>query len=217
MEEIVSAEAIKGEILEDAGNKAARILEEAEAESARAVAAMEAKAQAVVEEIMRTSEAGSLRFRMETLARLPLERTRMRTAFVDARMRESLASFFGAMGVDRVAALAEGMLARGAPYLSGKAVSLGWKGLSDTAARAIAGRVLEAASSVDLAEEDFLPAPGLVARAVDGSMVLRATMDLVEERLLEENRGELARALCAEALDADASGTGVSGAGVSSP
>jgi len=41
----------------------------------------------------------------------------------------------------------------------------------------------------------------MVARATDGSVLMRATMDLVEGRLLGEKRGELARALCAGALD----------------
>ena len=49
-------------------------------------------------------------------------------------------------------------------------------------------------------EDPSLPAPGLVARVSDGSVALRATMDLVEERLLDRRRGELAKACCAEAL-----------------
>jgi V/A-type H+/Na+-transporting ATPase subunit E len=201
MEEIVSTDVIQGEILDDARRKAARMLEEAEAESERTMVAVEAKADAVVEEIMRTSAARSERFRMETMARLPLERTRMRTVFVDTRLREALAAYIDALGEDRVAFLAEEMLARGSSFLAGKAVVLGRSGLSEASARAIAGRVLRTAESVDFAEDDSLPAPGLFARARDGSVVLWATMDLLEERLLDEHRGEFARALCAEALD----------------
>jgi vacuolar-type H+-ATPase subunit E/Vma4 len=201
MEEIVSADVIQGEILDDARRKAARMLEEAEAESERTMVAVEAKADAVVEEIMRTSAARSERFRMETMARLPLERTRMRTVFVDTRLREALAAYIDALGEDRVASLAEEMLARGSSFLAGKAVVLGRRGLSEASARAIAGRILTAAESVDFDEDDALPAPGLFARARDGSVALWATMDLLEERLLDEHRGEFARALCAEALD----------------
>jgi vacuolar-type H+-ATPase subunit E/Vma4 len=201
MEEIVSAGAIQNEILDDARKKAARMLEEAEMESARTIVAVKAKADAVVEEIMRTSEAGSERFRMETMARLPLERTRMQTVFVDTRLREALASYVDSLSEERVASLAEEMLARGSSFLEGKAVALARRGLSETAARAIAGRVLTAAASVDFTEDEALPTPGLVARARDGSVVLWATMDLLEERLLDEHRGEFARALCAEAFD----------------
>jgi hypothetical protein len=49
-------------------------------------------------------------------------------------------------------------------------------------------------------EDGKLPAPGLVVAAGDGSLSIRATLDLVGERLLDEKRGELAAALCAEAL-----------------
>jgi hypothetical protein len=61
--------------------------------------------------------------------------------------------------------------------------------------------VLSSAASVSLEEEEGLAAPGLVGRASDGSALLRATMDLVEERLLDRERGALARALCPEAME----------------
>jgi vacuolar-type H+-ATPase subunit H len=202
MEEIVSAEAIKGEILEDARDKAARLLEEAEGESARTAAAIDARAVSTVEEIMRTSEARSARFRMETMARFPLERTRMRTVFVDKALRDALEAFIGSLSEDRVAGLSESMLEGGASFLAGREITLARKGISEAAARAVAGRVFSGATSVTFAEDPSIPAPGLVAEARDGSVILRATMDLVEERLLDGSRGELAKALCAEALEA---------------
>jgi vacuolar-type H+-ATPase subunit E/Vma4 len=201
MEEIVSADAIRGEILEDARKKAARMLEDAEAEAARTAAEIEAKAVSVVKELVRASEARSARFRMETLARVPLERTRMRARFVEAALARALSAHISSLGAERVAALSEAMLAGGASFFSGKDVSLSRKGLPEAVARGIAGRALARASSVEIAEDAGLPAPGLVARALDGSVLLRATMDLVEERLLDERRAELARALCAEALE----------------
>jgi hypothetical protein len=206
MEEIVSTDAIRGEILEDARKKAARLLEEADEEAARNEAATEAKAAAVVEEIVRTSAAKSARFRMETLARFPLERTRMRTSFVDGRLREAVGAFVSGLPAERVAALAESMLAEGAAYFAGKAVVLGRRGLAETAARAAAARALPTAASVSHLEDPSLPAPGLAARSADGAVVLRATMDMVEERLLDRKRGELASALCAEALGLDPPG-----------
>jgi hypothetical protein len=212
MEEIVSADAIQGEILEDARKKAARVLEETEEESARNVAAIEAKAAAVVEEILRTNAAKSARYRMETMARFPLERTRMRTAFVDGRLREAAAAYVAGFSEERVASLSEALLAKGASFLAGKELELGRKGLSERAAREAASRVLSAAASVSLTEDSSLPAPGLLVRTLDGSVLVRATMDLVEERLLDEKRGELARALCAEALSIGAPLVGDGGA-----
>ena len=201
MEEIVSAEAIKAEILDEARKKAARLLGEADEESERTTAAMRAKAISVVEEIMRASEARSQRFRMETMARLPLEKTRMRVVFVDKALREALGAFIRELPEDRVARLAQTMLAEGAAYLAGKDLRLSRKGLSEAAARAVAGGLLSGAASVEHFEDESMPARGLVAEARDGSVILRATLDLVEERLLDGSRGEFAKALCAAALE----------------
>ena len=204
MEEIVSADAIRSEILDDAEKKAARILEDAESEAAENVAALEAKAATAVEEMLRISEAKSARFRMETMARFPLERTRMRTAFVDGKLREAVSDFVAALGEERMVALTELMLARGASFFAGKEVELRYRGLSARAVGAVAARTFVAASSVAPLADESLPAPGIIALARDGSVMLRATMDLVEDRLLDERRGELARALCAEAFSLEA-------------
>jgi vacuolar-type H+-ATPase subunit H len=214
MEEIVSADAIRREILEDARKKATRLLEEGEAEAARNVEETEAKAARVVEEIFQESAAKSARYRMETMARFPLERTRMRTTFVDAKLRESVRAYVSALPEARVAALAEGMLAEGAGFLEGKAVELRRKGLPESSAVDAARRLLAKASSVSHAVDPALPDRGFLARAADDSVRVRATMDLVEARLLDERRGELAEALCSEALragqgsEADAAASG---------
>ena len=200
MEEIVSAEAIRREILEDARKKAAHLLEEGEAEAARNVAEIEAKASEVVEEIFRTNAAKSARYRMETMARFPLERTRMRTTFVDGKLREAVAVYMAELNEARVVSLSEAMLAEGAAFFEGKALELRRKGIPEQVARQVSSRVLGKAASVSHVEDSSLPAPGLVASALDGSVRLRATMDMVKDRLLDEKRGELAISLCAEAL-----------------
>ncbi len=200
MEEIVSAEVIKGEILDDARAKAARLLEEAEAEGERIIDAIEVKARSVVEEIIRDGEAGAARFRMETMARLPLEKTRLRSTFVENALRERLRSFLDALSEDRVAGLAESMLRGGASFLAGKEIAIGRKGISEAVARAAASRAFPGASDLAISEEPSIPARGLVARTVDGSVILEATLDLIEEKLLDQSRSELAKALCSEAL-----------------
>jgi vacuolar-type H+-ATPase subunit H len=211
MEEIVGAEAIQGEILDDARKKAARILEEAEEESARTLAEMEARADTAVAEILKTAESSSMRFRRETMARFPLEVTRMRTTFVDGKLREAVGAYVAALGPERIASLSEAMLAEGAAFLAGKEVELRRRGLSEEAARKASARALPGVASMVQAEDPSLPAPGLVARTLDDRVRLRATMDLVEGRLLDGSRGELAHALCEEAL-----GLGSSEAGAAS-
>jgi V/A-type H+/Na+-transporting ATPase subunit E len=203
MQEIVGTEAIQSEIMDDARKKAARILEEAEAEAAREVAAIEARAAEVVREIFSANEAKSARFRMETMARFPLERTRMRAAFVDARLREAARGYLESLPEDRVAALSAALLAKGARYLDGKEVLVRRKGLSEERARSASAEALARAASVRYVEDLSLSAPGLAAADGEALASIAATMDLVEERLLDLHRGELARALCAEALDLD--------------
>jgi hypothetical protein len=50
------------------------------------------------------------------------------------------------------------------------------------------------------AKDEGLPAAGILVVSEGGRLSVRATMDLVGERLLDEHRGELARTLCGEAL-----------------
>jgi len=201
MEEIVSTDAIQDEILADARKKAARMLEEAEEESARTIAAIEGKAISVVEGIMRSSEP----FRALSDGNdgpIPLERTRMRVVFAEKALREALRVYITALPESRVPTYPR-RCSRSAPFPRGARRRAIAQGTGESAVRAVAGRALALAASVEFAEDDSMPAAGLVARSRDGMVVLRATMDLVEERLLDEDRGELARALCADLLSAD--------------
>lgn len=201
MQEIASAEAIKSEILDDARKKAAKILAEADEEAAKEISDTEAKADEVVTEIVRENEAKAARYRMETMARFPLERTRMRTVFVSSALRDAARDYVAALGPELVASLAERMLEKGAAFLSGREVELRRRGLDEAAASRIASRALAGCASVRQVEDARLAAPGLVAATLDGAALVRATMDLVEERLLDEKRGELASGLCPGALE----------------
>lgn len=206
MEEIVSADAIQGEIAEDARRKADRMLSEADEECLRIQAESEAQAVSVVDEIHRTSEASAARFRMETLARLPLERNRMLTVLVEARLREAMEEYLGSLNDEKVASLARAAISRGAPYLEGKALEIRRKGLSEEAARKAASSLPGGASVDRIVEDETLPERGLRVSALDGSVELGATLDLVGQRLLDLRRGELARALCEGALAPEGAG-----------
>jgi vacuolar-type H+-ATPase subunit H len=204
MEEIAGSDAIRREVLEDARKKAAKLLAEADEAAAMAIAEAEARARSSVGEIARTGEARAERFRAETLARLPLELRRIRTVFVDARLREAMGWFLDGLAEDRVAALAEAMLARGESFFSGQTVVVARRGISEAAARACAARALGSAAATKFAVDESLPARGLTAAVEDGRVGIRATMDLVGDELLDRDRGELARALCPEAMEGQA-------------
>jgi V/A-type H+-transporting ATPase subunit E len=197
---MVTTEAIRKEILDDARKKAEHLLREAEEELARAKAAGEAEIAAAVELIRTSSEQRVKRSRAETLARIPLEKTRMKTAFVDAKIREAMDRFMAGFPEARVLGLVEGLLAGSAPYFAGKEVHVGYRGISAASVKAFAARCLPGATISAMAEDASLPAAGLAVETSDGKLSARATLDLVEEQLLSRRRGELARALCAEAL-----------------
>jgi V/A-type H+-transporting ATPase subunit E len=201
MEELTTTDAIKREILEEARRKAERVLKDADEEAARAKRSCAETADRVAREIRASGIARVARVRKETSARVPLEKTRMKTAFVDASLRHAVGEFLSRQGEDRIAALCGALLARGAGSLAGKDILLKRKGLSPERAAEIVGFRLPGARMSGQSEDGSLPAAGLVADAADGSVVVRATLDLVEEALLDGSRGELARALCAEALD----------------
>ena len=123
---------------------------------------------------------------------------------MDARLREAMAAFLDGLAEERVAALAEAMLARGESFFSGQTAVVSRRGLSEAAARDCAARALGSAAETRFAVDESLPARGLTAAVEDGRAVIRATMDLVEEELLDRERGELARALCPEAMEGQA-------------
>ncbi|MDP3176952.1 MAG: hypothetical protein Q8M76_03540 [Spirochaetaceae bacterium] len=200
MEELTTTDAIKGEILEEARRKAERVLKDADEEAVRARRSCVDAGDRVAQEIRASGATRVARTRSETFARIPLEKMRMRTAFVDAGLRRSVDAFLSRLGEDRIAALCGALLARGAGSLAGKDFRARRKGLSPETAAEMVALALPGARMSSQVEDGGLPASGLVAEAADGSVIVRATLDLVQEALLDECRGELARALCAEAL-----------------
>jgi len=200
MEELVSTAALEREILADARKKAERALRGADEDVARAAADGERRAAAAVAELERSLAEKTERYRSETLARLPLERSRIKAAFVDGRIREALDAFMAVLPEREAAAMVAAALAKARPFLDGKRIRVRRRQLGEGTARSILAEALPTAEVLELAEDPALPAAGLVAETEDGGATMRATINLVEEALLEERRGELAAALCGEAL-----------------
>jgi hypothetical protein len=212
MEEIVATDAMRAEIIEDARKKAEHILKEADEESAREAEAGRTAAADVSRDIASGSAARTSRRRAEAEARLPLDSMRLRTEFVDRALREAARDFASTLPRDEMARIALSMIELGAPYLAGRRATVRRRGMPASAAAAAAAAIGPDALA-EAAEDGALPAPGLAAFTEDGSVSLYATADLVEERLLEERRAELATALCAEALELGA-GTARARAGI---
>lgn len=200
MEELVSTEALEREILSDARKKAERTIRGVDDEVRRIAEAGERRTAEAVAELERGYAERSGRHRAEARARLPLERSRIKAAYVDARLRESLDAFMSSLPADRVAAIASASLAKASAFFAGKELRARWRSLGAEGAARILAEALPGAIVIESVEDETLPSAGIVVVAADGNTTMRATLDLVAEALLVERRGELASALCGEAL-----------------
>jgi len=200
MEEIGNTEAIQKEILEEARKAAEKIVRDADEAVGLAETQSTERIRSAKESVARAAETWIERNRAETLARVPLEKIRYRTALVDGRVRKALADWFATLGEDKVAGLLEDRIKASGPVFGGGSVKIRYRGLSKARAMAITKAALAVPDPAEAIEDPKLPATGLVVFSVDGKLTLRATVDLVESDLLDRQRGELSRALCAEAL-----------------
>lgn len=223
MEEIASTEVLEREILDDARRKAERVLKDADTAVRAAETAGGDRARRSVAELEAEFEARDARYRKETLARLPLERARIKAAHVDARLRAALEGRLSSLGGAGIEALVAGLLARAVSRLCGSpgapsgltpklfpaGAELRYRGLSRAGAERLALSALPGLVLAAAIEDSSLPSPGLAlasafAPAEPGDrrgppdLSIRATLDLFAERLLDENRGELAASLLAE-------------------
>jgi V/A-type H+-transporting ATPase subunit E len=198
MEEIASTEELRKEIFEDARRKAERLLQEADEEAGRLARSGEEASAKALDEIARGLGARIERLRAEADARIPLEKNRLKAAYVDERIRLALAAFIAALPEERVGALSAAALRRAAPILTGRELRIRYKGIGGRSAARIVAELFPGTS--EPVEDAALPSRGMAVSAADGSLDFAATMDLVAEDLASRCRGELARALCAEAL-----------------
>ncbi|HTX72548.1 MAG TPA: hypothetical protein VMC79_06945 [Rectinemataceae bacterium] len=195
MEEVSGGERIQRQMLEDARHKAQQIRSKGRNDLAQRAAESEARLAAAVEKIKATNAERTERERSEIRARLPLEKMRLRTRILDQKLKEGMREYFGGLDEARRTALVAVLVRRAAPLLRGRAVRLRSRGLGrEGAAEVLRSAVPDLASVTDL-DSPELPAPGMVAETLDGLLVLRATLDLVEETLLAERRLELISAL----------------------
>ena len=200
MEELVSTEALEREILEDARKKAERILKGADEDVRRIAQEGERRKAEAAAELQRNYAARAERYRAETLARVPLERARLKSSYVDARLREALGAFLSSLPESRVEAFAREGLRGAAAFLDGKELRIRRRSLSQSSATRAVAEALPASKVIESVEDPSMPAAGIVAETVDGSAIMRATLDITTETLLGQRRGELAGALCGEAL-----------------
>jgi hypothetical protein len=226
MEELQSTDVLDREILEDARRKAQRILKTADDQVAVADKSWEDKIAASLEELRKRHGERLEEGRVEVMARLPLDKRRLRLEKIDSLLREAASRYAAALSREKqIALLADNLALRAGETgaASGDtAADTGAKGAGagagGTAALAVTYRLLSGAEAESLVKNNF---PGCAWKAEEGGAAylqagkfpgivvdsgevrISVSVDEAVESLLEEKRGELTSALLGrEALDA---------------
>ncbi|MDR3337597.1 MAG: hypothetical protein LBT16_10375 [Treponema sp.] len=232
MEELQSTEVLDREILEDARRKAQRILKTADDEAAAAGAGWNAKADEALAGLRKRHNERLELGRIEVMARLPLDKRRLRLQKIDSLLHDAACSFFS--GLDRenlLGVLADSLAERVREIAGDFQDGEGWRSGNKAPVRA-AYRFLSQTEAESLLEKTFPRGkigPSLPAGPPDksswiiqegdaayvhggqfpgivvdlGKVRISVSADDLIESLLKEKRGELASALLGEgALDA---------------
>lgn len=209
MEELRSTDALDREILEDARKKAYRILAAATETVKAAGEEEEAKIKEALAELRARFEKHDEEIRREILARLPLDKRRIHTEWVEASLKSAMKDYLESLSRERLLSLLEGELAlrlRSCP----EAVEAGdkpfpviYRGLSREEAEGILRRVWPGNSWVLEIPQGRLARGDLPVLVADPPPArITASVEALAEELLRDRRAEMAAALLGEeALD----------------
>jgi V/A-type H+/Na+-transporting ATPase subunit E len=200
MEEIVTTEPLEKEILSDARKKAERILKDSGVEAESVLRSGRERTEKSLETLGSDYDSRAKRYRGESLARLPLEKARIKAAHVDALLKKAVSAYLPSLGAAERDRLLLGLLSRAASLVGASPIAVRYSGLSKAEAESLAAKAFPKSHIASVSEDPLIHSVGLIVATQDENLSARATLDLVGERLLDEDRGELAQALCGEAL-----------------
>jgi V/A-type H+/Na+-transporting ATPase subunit E len=198
MEEIVSTDVLEKEILGDARKKAERILKDADAESETLRSQAEARTKKALDDLASEYASRAGLYRVESLARLPLEKTRIKVEYADRLLRGAINEYLAALDARRRDAFIASLLSRASSFVKSEPLAVRYRGLDKADVGRILSKALPNSPIASETEDDTLPSLGIMVKTAD--LGIQATLDLVGERLADMERGELAKALCGEAL-----------------
>ncbi len=213
MEELQSSEVLDREILEDARRKADRMLRAADQAAAAAAEAWKAKGDADIAALGKSYAARSASFRSETMARVPLDERRERSARSERLLTERMSSWLSSLPRRKLLSLLEKRLAVAADTLAKEApvknVVVSVRGLDESEARSLLDRfapdaelrLQDAADSPGSGYGRFDSFPALRIEAAD--IAIRASVADIAEEALSEQRAELATALLGQEVADD--------------
>lgn len=200
MEEIKGTEALEREILDDASKKAERIVRKAKEEAER----LRQTSASALEQKLAEMEGQKLeklaQIEKETLSKLPLEKTRLKVRFIDGGLKTSVRRFLDSLDDAVLGAWCLSLLKKRSQLFAGRKLRIRYRGVDSGSVReaeALLGSSLAEAGAADSAAtaDSAAARRGFVIESLDGAMIMTLTEKELEERLLDEYRGELASAL----------------------
>ncbi|MFA5852277.1 MAG: hypothetical protein WC820_06225 [Spirochaetales bacterium] len=202
MEEIKGTEALEREILDDASKKADRIVRKAREDADKLT---QSSADSLDKKILEMEDRKKEKFSQmekEILSKLPLEKTRLRVQFIDEALRASVRRFIDSIDDAELGAWCLSELNKRSRLFSGKQFAARYNGIDPSVVRemeAILGLSMTPAAGQELGASRR----GVVIASLDGAMAMTLTEGVLEQRLLDEYRGELATALFPSAAGED--------------
>ncbi|MDR2073321.1 MAG: ATPase [Spirochaetaceae bacterium] len=205
MEELQSTEALEKEILEDARKKAFKILKGADDSVAASKLNWEQKLQSTLEKTRAGYEEKKKRAREEVLARLPVDKRRIRSKKIESFLNTAMMDFINALDRPRLLGILEEelsskireVLPEDIPAEEG---NLRYRGLSSKELAALIQKNLVQFSLHPMEDPLYTVAGSFPALVIDFSRLrITASVDLAAETLLLEKRMELAAVLLGDA------------------
>jgi vacuolar-type H+-ATPase subunit H len=203
MEELQSTEVLDREILEDARKKAFKILKTADDTARANAASWDKKMEESLAELKRRYRKRREKTAAEIMARLPLDKRRIRSEKMEEFLNAATAAWYGGLERSRVLGILEDELARrleDCPEFAGEGpVRALLRHVEPEEAAALLGRALPGlACSPEAAEAGDDPYPGVTL--VSPGVRITASIGMVTDSLLHDQRAELLRALVGEAF-----------------
>lgn len=194
MEEIRGTEALEREILDDSARKAERLVRKAREDAERIRQSSAADLEARIGDLRKKHLDRMSEAQRERISRQPLEKTRLKAAFVDRVLREALASYLASLDDSAMGSWCTAELAARAALFAGSRVELRHRGVSAASLREME-ILLVAAAELRIVADPGLQRRGIVVSEGEGRLLVTLTEAQIEGILLGGKRGELAVAL----------------------
>ncbi|QQO11229.1 ATPase [Breznakiella homolactica] len=200
MEELKSTEALDKEILEDARKKASRILKSADDTVRNSADSWEKKTENSVAELTGKYRDRTEQGRAEIMARLPLDKQRIRSERAEKLLYEAMDTFLSKLSREKLLSILERELSSRCGELPDTGLTIRYRHIETGEAESLLKKVIPGRTWTAAPEDPAYTNSGTFPEIqVDGPDIrIIASVDGVEQTLLEDKRAELAAALLGE-------------------